>query len=236
MCGRYTLTASLFKIKTHFSAEMKENFEWAPRFNISPGQKLPVIVAHKAEHEASSREMKLMRWGLIPSWAKDPAIGFKMINARGETVAEKPSFKQSLLSRRCLVPADSFYEWKKVSGKKIPQRILPTDHEPFGFAGIWDSWTSPQGEVVDSFTIITTAANDQIRGIHDRMPVIFRTPDEIGRWLDPALREAKGIVKLLEALPNGALESYPVSTAMNSGRNDVPSCIEAVTDDSPRLL
>lgn len=172
--------------------------------------------------------LSLMRWGLIPSWAKDTAIGNRMINARAETLAEKPSFRKAFEKRRCIVPADSFFEWRKTNGKtKIPVRFVLKSREPFAFAGLWETWRKPDGQELRSFTIITTAANDLLRPIHDRMPVILRQSDE-GKWLDPSAADAAKLTLLLAQYPAEAMESYDVSTLVNSPRNDVPECIAPV--------
>ena len=164
---------------------------------------------------------------MIPSWAKEESIGNRMINARAETVAEKPSFRNSFKRRRCLVPADGFYEWKKPTGggRKIPMRIVLKDKEPFAFAGLWDTWVNPEGEEVESFTIITTQANELLRRIHDRMPVILAEEQE-ATWLDQDA-DAQELLSMLKPFP-GEMEAYPVSTLVNSPSNDDQRCISPV--------
>ena len=163
----------------------------------------------------------MMQWGLVPSWAKDPSIGNKMINARAETLAEKPSFKGLIGKRRCLVLADGFYEWRKEGKGKIPMRFTLRGGEPFSFAGLWDSWKKPAGGELFSFTIITTQANNLLRPIHERMPVILNKEGE-EKWLDPDFKE---IHELLVPYPVEMMEFYDVSKLVNSPRNDLPQCI-----------
>jgi putative SOS response-associated peptidase YedK len=171
------------------------------------------------------RYMKQMKWGLIPSWAKDPAIGNRMINARAETVAEKPAFRGLLKKRRCLIPADGFYEWQKLDKIKQPVHIVLKNHEPFGFAGLWEHWKSPDGEEVLSCTIITTEANDLLKAVHDRMPVIL-TRDVESVWLDPKIQETEKLLPLLKQYPAEEMGYYPVSRQVNSPAVDNPSNIE----------
>ena len=167
MCGRYTLSTAPDLVKQHFNLSEIPG-ELHPRYNISPSQ-LVAAVPNGAERRA-----EMFRWGLIPSWAKDPAIGNKLINARGETVAAKPSFRSAFRKRRCLILADGFYEWKGKARLKVPMRIRLTSKEPFAFAGLWETWQPPEGDLVRSCTIITTTPNDLMAPIHDRMPVILR--------------------------------------------------------------
>ncbi|MCI0526850.1 MAG: SOS response-associated peptidase, partial [Nitrospira sp.] len=176
--------------------------------------------------QEEARVLKLMKWGLVPSWAKDTSTGYKMINARAETVAQKPSFKKSLKHKRCLVVADSFYEWRKVNGgrTKIPMRFVFKSREPFAFAGLWDTWQNPEGGELRSFTIITTGANAVLQPIHDRMPVILRQQDE-DLWLDPDLKDVDKLVPLLIPYSSEEMEGYEVSTLVNSPKNDTPACI-----------
>lgn len=227
MCGRYTLTTDLSAIQEHFGITtlppgMSE--QWQPRYNMAPGQKLPVILPAE-----SGRELRLMRWGLIPSWADDPSIGYKMINARSETASEKPAFKRAFLARRCIIPADSFYEWKKSGKEKQPLRILRPNRQPFGLAGLWEEWRSPEGELLESFTILTTEANQKVRPVHERMPVILPKTAQ-RKWLDPRLRDAGELNDLLHAPPDDLLEIYPVSTLVNAAKNDVPECVVPIAE------
>ncbi len=190
-----------------------------PRYNIAPGQEAPVVV-----HDGG-KSLEMMKWGLVPSWAKDPSIGNRMINARAETLAEKPSFKRLIGKKRCLVLADGFYEWRKEGKGKVPMRITLRGGEPFSFAGLWDSWKKPDGGELRSFTIITTQANDLLRPIHDRMPVILdQEGDE--KWLDAEYKEVHKLLALLAPYPADRMEAYDVSPLVNSPRNDLPQCVE----------
>lgn len=198
-----------------------------PRYNIAPGQHAPVVVL-----EEGRKVLQAMQWGLVPSWAKDPAFGAKTINARAETVSEKPTFRKSFSRRRCLVLTDGFYEWRKEegSGRKIPMRFVMKDGEPFAFAGLWDRWESPDGEGLDSFTIVTTAANTFIEAFHHRMPVIL-SPDDGELWLDPET-DPEMLLRLLVPCDPERLKAYDVSTLVNSPKNDIPECIQPVDDYS----
>lgn len=222
MCGRYSLTQGVEVLQLRF-AFMEEGFDLKPRFNIAPSQNAPVVTV-----EGGGRHIRMMRWGLVPFWAKEASIGNKMINARSETVAEKPSYRKSLKQRRCLVLADGFYEWqapREGKGRKTPHRILLKSGEPFAFAGLWDIWKNPEGEELLSFTIITTEANDLVNDIHNRMPVIL-APEEEEVWLNAKPDEVERLVALLDPYPSGDMEAYAVSTAVNSPANDRPECIE----------
>ena len=175
------------------------------------------------------RYLTQMHWGLIPSWAKDPAIGNRMINARAETLGVKPAFRVALRKRRCLVVADGFYEWQQRARGKQPIYIMLKSREPFGFAGLWDTWTSPEGEAIRTCTIITTDPNDLLKPIHDRMPVIL-TRDAEGVWLDPTIQEPARLLPLLKPYPPEEMEVYPVSTWVNKPAHDSPACIEALPE------
>ena len=216
MCGRYTLRT--------LAAELAEFFDlicdpvWAPRYNIAPTQ--TVLVVRQALH-APHRESALMRWGLVPSWSKS-LTGPPLFNARSETVAEKPSFRTAFKRRRCLIPADGFYEWQVVSPKqKQPHYITLRGGGPFAFAGLWESWQPPHGPSVESCTILTTSANSFMQPLHDRMPVIL-SPDEYTIWLDPELTEPEPLLSLLDQYPSGEMSAHPVGTLVNSVRNDSP--------------
>lgn len=227
MCGRYTLAVQLDLIADRFllkRVDAKETF----RFNIAPTQLAPVI--HQTD---TGRTLTMMRWGLIPFWAKDESIGNKLINARAETLAEKPSFKRSLERKRCIVPADGFYEWKKSKdGKtKTPMRIVVGQGDLFGIAGLWDRWKSPNGESVESYTIITTEPNKFVSPIHNRMPVIL-SKDIEDQWLDPEITKPELLTPLLVPY-KGEMKAYEVSKSVNSPSNDSPSLIEPI---APELL
>ena len=223
MCGRYTLSVPLSNLVDSFDVQPPD-FEYPPRFNIAPTQDAPVIAQDQA-----GRRMGLLRWGLIPSWAKDPAIGSRMINARSETVAEKPAFQRAFRRRRCLVPADGFFEWKREAGEgatkgpKTPYWIHRAAREPFVMAGLWETWDPGETAPLYTFTILTTEAVPSIREIHPRMPVIL--PASVhDRWLDPKAAD-EDLLPLLRPYGEG-IEAYPVSTRVNSPRNDLPECIE----------
>ena len=200
-----------------------------PRFNIAPTQMVPIVrdvpgrPLQIMRETDGTRELVTAHWGLIPAWARDAAIGSKMINARAESVAEKPAFRAAFRARRCIVPASGFYEWRRRgSGPKQPYLIRRKDGAPMGFAGLWESWTDPQtGEVTTTCTIITCAPNALMAELHDRMPVIL-DPAEYGAWLDPA----QGGLELLRPCPEDWLEAMPVSTRVNSPRNDDASIIQ----------
>ena len=219
MCGRFTLTVD--------PAELKEEFEdaafpakYAPRYNIAPTQ--PVLAIPNDGLNAAD----FFVWGLIPSWAKDPAIGNRLINARGETLAEKPSFRGGYKYKRCLVLTDGYYEWKSVPGTKtkIPHFIRLKTARPFAFAGLWDEWQSPEGSSIRSCTIVTTKPNKFLASIHDRMPVILH-PKDYTDWLDSSPRAADSLNHLITEFPAELMEAYPVSTLVNSPSNDRAECV-----------
>lgn len=193
----------------------------SPRYNIAPTQSVPIVVSRE-----NSRALVPMRWGLIPRWAKDPSIGNRLINARSESLSQKPAFRRSFQRRRCLVPADSFYEWqKKASGDKQPIRLTVGEGEIFAFAGLWDQWIHPDdGHRVCSFTIITTRPNDKVRPIHHRMPVILQREEE-DLWLDPGVQDPVILRPLLGPCDSENMRIYPVSRMVNSPKNDQPECI-----------
>ena len=219
MCGRYSLILSGQDIEDAFDVSLDPGSIF-PRYNIAPGQDVLAIT------QQSQRRARMLRWGLIPSSNKDPKGGRKPINARGESAADKWPFKYSFRERRCLVPADGFYEWRKVGGARTPYRIGLRSRAPFAFAGIWDRWLSPGGEVVESCCIITTLANSLVEKIHDRMPVIL-PKDAEAMWLDKAASVAD-LRELLVPFNAADMDAYQVSTAVNSWRNDGPECIEPV--------
>ena len=225
MCGRYTLTVPLSNLVDAFEVPPPE-FDYRPRYNIAPTQEVPVVA-----QDDRGRRMGLLRWGLIPGWAKDPAVGSRMINARSETVAQKPAFRSAFRSRRCLVPADGFFEWKRGEegggGKpaKTPFWIHTAGRDPFAFAGLWERWEGEEGSSLYTFTILTREAQPEIRHIHPRMPVILPASSRRA-WLD-AGSGAAALQDLLGAIPDLPLQAHPVSALVNSPRNDVAACIEA---------
>ncbi len=221
MCGRFTLSQPVEAIASVF--QLNEVPKLEPRYNIAPTQLVPTL--HKTEQ--NERQFQMLRWGLIPSWAKDPAIGAKLINARAETVAEKPSFRSAFRHRRCLVIADGFYEWRRQEGKKQPFYFRLQNEQPFAFAGLWEHWQDPNGEVIDSCTIITTEANEILQPIHDRMPVILN-PNDYDLWLDPTVEKPEQLQQLLQPYSSRAMTSYPVSTKVNKPTNDTPELINSL--------
>ncbi len=220
MCGRFTLTADPATLQSAFPFVTVPT-EITPRYNIAPTQ--PVAVIPNDGRNA----VDFFVWGLIPFWAKDPSIGNRMINARAETLAEKPSFKNAFRRRRCLVLADGFYEWQKQPGSKIkiPYYIRLESGEPIAFAGLWEYWNSPDGSEIKSCTIITTEPNDLVARLHNRMPVIL-PGDAYMDWIDPEERDPASLQKFLKPYPAVELVAYPVSTRVNSPANDVPEVIE----------
>lgn len=225
MCGRFTLTeVDADLVIEQFGLDGVP--EWPPRYNIAPTQPVATVLY---DAETRHNELVLMHWGLIPSWSKDPSIGSRMINARGETVHEKPSFRSALRRRRCLVLADGFYEWQKqADGSKIPQYITLHDHALFAFAGLYEFWTDREsGGTVTTCTIITTTANELIANVHDRMPVILPRED-YASWLNPAHTDPADVMPYLRPFPADEMTYYPVSRAVNNPRNDSPELIERV--------
>ena len=220
MCGRFSLTTNIGAVALRFGVRSYlEEGSHVPRYNIAPAQTVIVV------GDDGTRYLTRMRWGLIPSWAKDPAIGNRMINARAETVATRPAFRVALRKRRCLVVADGFYEWQERVRGKQPFYLALRSREPFGFAGLWDTWMSPEGDEIGSCTIITTEANELLRPIHDRMPVIL-TREAEAIWLDPAIQEPTQLLPLLKPYPAEGMELYPVSTRVNNPAHDGPECME----------
>ncbi|MBD1843316.1 SOS response-associated peptidase [Cyanobacteria bacterium FACHB-63] len=217
MCGRFTQTHLAEAIAQTFDLDEIPN--WQPRYNIAPTQSIGAIV--------EPHHFKLLRWGLIPAWAKDATIANKLINARAETVSEKPSFRDAFKRRRCLIVADGYYEWKKQPGRKQPFYFQRENHQPFAFAGLWERWNSPDGETVETCTIITTEANELAATVHDRMPVIL-SEDEYDRWLDPSFKSAQS---LLHPYASADMRSYPVPLTVNSPTHDAPDCIAPLSQD-----
>lgn len=224
MCGRYSLTQPIQTLKEHFQAIAVE-LEHNPRYNIAPSQSVPIVIAG-----AQGREIHALRWGLIPSWAKDPSMGNRLINARAETVHEKPSFKSSLRKRRGLVPADGFYEWQVRDQGKVPQYIRLRTGGLMAFAGLWSEWDSGK-ETLRTFTIITTTANRELEPVHARMPVIL-LPEHYGDWMSPDT-SSEQVITLLGPLREGLLEHYPISKTVNSPKNDGEECIAPLSENGP---
>lgn len=223
MCGRYTLTFIFEGLAEVFNAIIDNLEAIPPRYNVAPTQIMPVIT-----RQQNINHLQAMRWGLVPSWAKDISIGSKMINARLETVSEKPAYKSALYSRRCLIPADGYYEWKPIADKKgkQPYRIVVPDRQIFAFAGLWEVWASPGGPV-KSFTIITTKAGSQVANIHDRMPLIL-TKEQEEYWLaGPAVAQEMDRF-LADLSPESNLFAYSVSSMVNSPANNTIDCIREI--------
>ena len=218
MCARFTLATNDRTIQLRFHAIL-EGLALTERYNTAPTQNVLAIIERDGAHRAG-----FLRWGLVPSWAKDPSIGQKLLNARAETLGEKPSFRQAFAKRRCLIPADGFYEWCKEGSKRIPMRFVLKSGEAFAFAGLWESWRQPDGEMLSTCTIITTAPNDLVAPVHDRMPVIL-APDAEGVWLDTSVTDAALLRSLLAPYPAAALRAYEVAPIVNSPRTDTAACI-----------
>jgi putative SOS response-associated peptidase YedK len=219
MCGRFTLLTL---------GQFTDLFPWirmpamppGSRYNIAPSQQIAVVANDGRD------QIDFYRWGLVPFWAKDSAIGNKLINARMETLAEKPAYRAALRSRRCLIPADGFYEWKKEKGGgKTPMRIRMKSQEPFAFAGLWEKWRGADGGELRTCTIITGAANELVRPIHDRMPVILQS-EHYREWIAAGDRDAADILPLLATYPAEAMEAFPVSNVVNNAMSDIPDCVE----------
>lgn len=209
MCGRYTISTDPAKLAERFNAAPAQQLA-TPRFNAAPTQQLPVVLD-------ADRSLQLLRWGLIPHWAEDASIGNKMINARAETIAQKPSFREAFRKRRCLVLADGYYEWQKTASGKVPMRFVMNDEGPFAFAGLWETWRHGE-DMIRSFTIITTSANATTAPVHDRMPVIL-LPENEQRWLDPGTDPVE-LHEMLLPYPDEEMRFYPVSKSINSPANE----------------
>jgi len=220
MCGRFTQTASPAVIAQEFGVAVPPLF--TARYNIAPSQPVAAI---RIEPGTTTRQLVQLRWGLIPSWAKDPKIGHQCINAKAETVAEKPSFRAAFKARRCLVIATGFYEWQVQEKAKQPMWIGLKSHRPFAFAGLWEQWHPPEGADIESCTILTTEPNELLRPIHNRMPVIL-APSAYDQWLDPTVHDAESLKSQLCPYPSEELMAYPVSTLVNNPRHDAPDCLE----------
>jgi putative SOS response-associated peptidase YedK len=221
MCGRYTLTAEPALLEDRFACRLS-NVPYRTSYNIAPGQEVMAVVKAEAELRAGS-----LRWGLVPAWAKDPKIGYRMINARAETAAEKPSFRRALRQRRCLILADGFYEWRRAGRQKTPMYIRLRSGEPFAFAGLWEWWHGPDGIPLSSCAILTTGANALMQPIHHRMPVILDRAAE-SLWLDNEITEPQALLPVLAPFDAEAMDAYEVSSEVNSARHNSPACIAPV--------
>lgn len=222
MCGRFRLGQGRQALKKYFGAA--NDLDWDPRYNIAPTQDIATV---RQDPREPSRVLTLMRWGLIPSWSRDSSAAARMINARCETAADLPAFRDSLRSRRCLIPADGFYEWQKLGKTKQPFCFALKDDGIFAFAGLWDRWRTPEGNLLETCSILTTSANDLVRDVHDRMPVIL-SPDAYDLWLDPGFTQPDGIRDLLQPRSAAEMKRYPISTGVNDVNNDGPDCCSLV--------
>ncbi len=224
MCGRFTLTATFEEIIDRFDIQsfMEEEL-YSPSYNIAPSQAVLAVI-----NDGKSNRMGFLNWGLVPPWAKDRAIGNKMINARSESLTEKPSFRNAFKKKRCLVIADSFYEWKRHEDKtKTPMRIKLKSDEMFAMAGIWEGWKSPEGKTLYTCSVITTGPNDLMKGIHDRMPVILKPEDE-KIWLDPSISDTNFLHQFLVPFDDNLMETYEVSSLVNSPKNNSVNLIQKI--------
>jgi putative SOS response-associated peptidase YedK len=218
MCGRYTLTSAPEALRDLFQYAEQPNFP--PRYNIAPTQPIAIVRLVNGK-----REFALVRWGLLPSWVKDPKAITLLFNARGESISEKPAFRAAMKRRRCLIPADGFYEWKAVGSRKQPYFVRAKSGMPFAFAGLWETWTGPNGEELETGTIVTTRANRTLSSIHDRMPVIV-PPEAFDLWLNGADVDSTTAEALIVPAPDGLLEAFPVSGDVNRTANDNPKLVE----------
>lgn len=221
MCGRFTLFASYQHIIRRFtiSSAFSET-AYMPSYNVAPSQQVVAVI-----HDGKQNRLGYLRWGLIPPWAKDEKIGHKMINARAETLMERPSFRQPFQKKRCIIPADSFYEWKQTENGKVPMRIKMKSDELFSFAGLWESWHAPDGKTIHTCAIITTEPNALVRPIHKRMPAIIRQEEE-STWLDRSIQNPNVLNRLLQPYNEDEMEAYAVSSLVNSPKNNNEKLIE----------
>ena len=222
MCGRFTLFTDIEEIKERFDIQGSFDEEYQFSYNIAPSQSVLSVI-----NDGVRNRLGYLRWGLIPFWAKDEKAGYKMINARAETIAEKASFRNAYRKKRCLIIADSFYEWKKTPERKIPMRIKLKNHAPFGMAGLWESWKSPEGISIYSCSVITTVPNELMTSIHDRMPVILKPEDEKD-WLNPSINDPAYLQQYLKSFDSEQMEAFEVSTDVNSTKNNSPNLIQQI--------
>jgi putative SOS response-associated peptidase YedK len=221
MCGRFRVARKKEILEAAFDADVQnDDHDWVPRYNVAPGQEIAVV---RQDAVQPVRRLSQMRWGLIPSWTNDPSVGFKMINARSETASTMPSFREPLRLRRCLIPADGFYEWKREGKAKLPFCFTLADESVFAFAGLWEPWKNPQGRWIESCSILTTTPNELVRDVHDRMPVIL-SRDAYDIWLDPGFSKVSELQPLLGPYPAEAMRRYRVSQRVNHVINDDAEC------------
>lgn len=226
MCGRYTLTVTIEQLMAHYLLDSGALVPFhEPRYNIAPSQQVPALI-----HDGTKLRLGSLKWGLIPAWAKDEKFAARTINARAETVRDKPAFRLPFQRKRCIIPADSFYEWKRnPDGTKQPMRIRRTDGGIFNMAGLYDTWVNPNGEKISTCTIITTTPNELMEPIHDRMPVIL-PEDQLSFWLDRRMTDTGKLQSILLPYPSKLMEVYPVSAKVGNTRVDDPSCIEQISE------
>lgn len=222
MCGRYALNSTAQELMDHF--QLVQSIDFPARFNIPPTMEVPVI----RQSPEGERVAGLLKWGLVPNWSKDPTIGVKLNNARGESVADKPSFRDAFQRRRCLVPASGFYEWKAIGKDKQPHFIHYRSGDLLAMAGLWESWRDPVGQIMRTFCVITTGPNAVMRPIHDRMPVLIQ-PKDWAAWLDPRTA-SEDVAGLLSPAPDDVLEAWPVSKAVSRAANEGPQLMEPMTE------
>ncbi|MRN55803.1 SOS response-associated peptidase [Paenibacillus monticola] len=220
MCGRYTITVSMDELMLRYLTNDATIIHYAPKYNAAPMQYIPAVI-----HNGSHNKLGELRWGLVPSWAKDDKGGSRLINARAESLLEKPSFKRLISTRRCLIPTDGFYEWKKQDSNKQPLRIVMLDGGIFSMAGLYDIWVDPEGKKLSTCTIITTTPNSLMADIHDRMPVILKPEDE-SEWLSRDNYNVPELMKLLKPYATDQMRAYPVSSAVGNVRNDSKELID----------
>lgn len=224
MCGRIASNISgVEQILQYFGLE-RLAVTYQPRYNIAPGQQVFAII----QNRHGKRYATYLRWGLLPSWAKDPQLSYKMINARAETADQKPTYRNALRLRRCLIPATGFYEWCQVDALKTPYFIRLLSSAPMALAGLWEEWQAPKGETIRSFTVLTTAANHLVSSIHNRMPVVI-PKCSINTWLDHSNYDLPQLMNMMQPYPAEDMEAYPVSTIVNSPINDRPECIRPIS-------
>jgi putative SOS response-associated peptidase YedK len=224
MCGRFTLTATIEEIMDRFEVQsFLEQEYYSPSYNIAPSQSVLAVI-----NDGKSNRMGFLKWGLIPTWTKDMSIGNKMINARAETLSEKPSFRNAFKKKRCLIIADSFYEWQRHDDKsKTPMRIQLKAKKLFAMAGIWENWKSPEGKALYSCSVITTGPNELMKDIHDRMPAILK-PDDEKIWLDPSISDLDYLYQFLKPLDENLMDAYEVSSLVNSPKNNSIDLIKKI--------
>lgn len=221
MCGRFTLRTPMHVLADQFAVILDAALE--PRFNVAPSQ-LVAVVRVEPESEPPGRHLAALRWGLVPSWARDPSIGNRLINARAETAAEKPAFRSAFQRRRCLLPADGFFEWQQRGEGRQPYYIQMADERPFAFAGLWEAWQGPDQNAFESCTILTTEANKVVKPIHDRMPVIL-AEESYEPWLDPSCTNRDELKRFLAPFDAQRMKAHPVSRYVNRPANEGPKCI-----------